>query len=217
MGKIAPGDALGFGTVLSVASVIVMGLAVNMVAAAILALTIGFYVFIYTMWLKRRTSQNIVIGGAAGAFPPMIGWAAVTGDVSVLSIAMFAIIFLWTPPHFWALALYRSADYAAAGVPMLPNVAGVRETTKQIVLYTLLLLPASAAPFALGAATIVYGVGATLLSLAFVALAVRVWFDPSDRKAKQLFGFSIAYLFVLFGMLMADHLLAPLFIQGAGL
>src|SRR5690348_8203185 len=129
-GRVAPGEALGFGIVLALGSVILMGLAVNLVAASLLALTIGFYVFVYTMWLKRRTPQNIVIGGAAGAFPPMIGWAAVTGDVSLASLVLFAIIFMWTPPHFWALALYRSGDYAKAGVPMLPVVCGDRETRR---------------------------------------------------------------------------------------
>ncbi len=142
-GRMMPGEALGFGAVLAVGSVLVMGLAVNWVAAGLLALTIGFYVFVYTMWLKRRTPQNIVIGGAAGAFPPLIGWAAVTGDIGWGAVALFAIVFFWTPPHFWALALYRADDYAKAGVPMLPVVAGPRETKRQMLLYTLVLWPVS--------------------------------------------------------------------------
>ncbi|HZB93638.1 MAG TPA: heme o synthase, partial [Stellaceae bacterium] len=149
-GRMAPGEALGFGCVLAGGSVLVMGLAVNWAAAALLALTIAFYVFVYTIWLKRRTPQNIVIGGAAGAFPPIVGWAAVTGDVGVPALLLFAIIFFWTPPHFWALALYRSGDYARAGVPMLPVVAGAKETRRQIVIYTLLLLPLSLVPWWIG-------------------------------------------------------------------
>ncbi len=151
-GRMMPGEALGFGVVLAVGSVVVMGLAVNWVAAALLALTIVFYVFVYTIWLKRRTPQNIVIGGAAGAFPPMIGWAAVTGEIGWGAIALFAIIFFWTPPHFWALSLYRTDDYAAAGVPMLPVVAGPRETKRQMLLYTLVLWPVTVAPWLLGVA-----------------------------------------------------------------
>src|SRR5476649_2294238 len=166
-GRMAPGDALGFGCVLAAASVVVMGLAVNWVAAALLAGTIAFYILIYTMWLKRRTPQNIVIGGAAGAFPPMVGWAAVTGDVSLASLALFAIIFMWTPPHFWALALYKQGDYGAAGIPMLPNVAGEPATKKQMLLYTLALWPVALAPALLGMTGIVYGGVALVLSLLF--------------------------------------------------
>ena len=151
-GRMAPGEALGFGCVLAVASVLVMGLAVNWVAAALLALTIAFYVFVYTVWLKRRTPQNIVIGGAAGAFPPVVGWAAVTGDVGWPALLLFALIFFWTPPHFWALSLYRCGDYARAGVPMLPVVAGARETKKQMLVYTLLLWPLALAPALIGVA-----------------------------------------------------------------
>ncbi len=156
-GRMLPGEALGFGAVLAVGAVLVMGLAINWVAAELLALTIGFYVFVYTIWLKRRTPQNIVIGGAAGAFPPIIGWAAVTGEIGWGAIALFAIIFFWTPPHFWALSLYRTGDYATAGVPMLPVVAGRRETKRQMLIYTLVLWPATAAPWLLGVAGGLYG------------------------------------------------------------
>ncbi|HWK46368.1 MAG TPA: heme o synthase [Stellaceae bacterium] len=204
-GRVAPGEALGFGIVLAVASVIVMGLAVNLAAAALLAGTVLFYVLIYTVWLKRRTPQNIVIGGAAGAFPPMIGWAAVTGDISLASIVLFSLIFFWTPPHFWALALFRSGDYAKAGVPMLPVVAGARETKRQMFLYTLVLWPLAVAPALLGIAGSVYLAVAVTLSLIFTGFAVRVWFDASDRMAKRMFGFSILYLFTLFAVLILDH------------
>lgn len=209
-GRIAPGDALGFAVVLALFSVTLMGLATNWVAAGLLALAILFYVFVYTVWLKRRTPQNIVIGGAAGAFPPMIGWAAATGDVSLVSLSLFAIIFLWTPPHFWALALYRSGDYARAGVPMMPVVAGRRSTKRQMLAYTLLLVPVSLMPFALGAAGLLYAGGTTLLGLAFIASAVRVLREPDaaeDRRARQMFGFSILYLFLVFALLLADSLL----------
>ena len=203
-GRIAPDDALCFGVVLAVGSVMVMGLAVNYVAAGLLALAILFYVFVYTMWLKRRTPQNIVIGGAAGAFPPMIGWAAVTGDVGLGGLALFALICLWTPPHFWALALYRSGDYEKAGVPMLPVVAGPVETKKQILLYTVLLVPLALGPVWVGAAGWLYGVPALVLSLAFLGFAVAVWRDDSDLAAKRMFGFSILYLFALFTFLIVD-------------
>jgi len=204
-GRMAPGEALGFGCVLAVGSVAVMGLAVNWVAAELLALTIAFYVFVYTMWLKRRTPQNIVIGGAAGALPPLIGWAAVTGDVSWGAIALFAIIFFWTPPHFWALSLYKAEEYAAAGIPMLPVVAGARETKKQMLLYTLVLWPVTAAPWLLGVSGAVYAIGAGGLSLMFTVAAVRVWRDESDRSARQMFAFSLAYLSLIFVLLLVDH------------
>src|SRR5213082_2912981 len=204
-GRMMPGEALGFGCVLAVGSVAVMGLAVNCVAAELLALTIGFYVFVYTIWLKRRTPQNIVIGGAAGALPPLIGWAAVTGDVGWGAVALFAIIFFWTPPHFWALSLYKSDEYAAAGVPMLPVVAGPRETKKQMLLYTVVLWPVSLAPWLLGLAGPVYAGGAAALSLAFTGAAIRVWHDESDRSARQMFAFSLLYLFLIFTLLLADH------------
>jgi protoheme IX farnesyltransferase len=217
-GRMDPGTALGFGGTLAVAAVLVMGLAVNWTAAVLLALATAFYVFVYTVWLKRRTPQNIVIGGAAGAFPPMIGWAAVTGDVSLMPILLFAIIFMWTPPHFWALALYRSGDYARAGVPMLPVVSGARETKRQILLYSLLLVPLTIAPWPLGFAGAFYGVVAAALGLVFLACAVAVWRDNterSERPARRLFGFSILYLFLLFAALVADKLLglAPLAAQ----
>ena len=169
-GRVAPDDALGLGVLLSIFSVLLMAVATNYVAAALLAAAILFYVFIYTIWLKRRTPQNIVIGGAAGAFPPMIGWAAITGDVSAVGIALFLLIFLWTPPHFWALALYRSDDYRRAGVPMLPVVAGPRETKRQMLLYTLVLLPVALAPTLLGAVGWVYGAVALAMSVASSAM-----------------------------------------------
>ena len=203
-GRVAPEEALTFGIVLAVGSVFMMGLAVNWVAAALLAVTVLFYVFVYTMWLKRRTPQNIVIGGAAGAFPPMIGWAAVTGDVGIEAIALFALIFMWTPPHFWALSLYRCGDYAAAGVPMLPVVAGKAVTKRQMLMYTILLLPVGMAPTFLGFAGWAYGAVALALGLVFIAAAIAVMRDESDRSAKRMFGFSIFYLFALFGMLIAD-------------
>jgi protoheme IX farnesyltransferase len=205
-GRVDPGAALGYGVSLAAGSVMLMYLAANVTAAALLALTIGFYVFIYTMWLKRRTPQNIVIGGAAGAFPPMIGWAVVSGDVSLLPLILFAIIFMWTPPHFWALALYRAGDYAKAGIPMLPVVAGKRATRRQIVLYTLLLVPLTLAPWALDLAGAVYGIGAAALGAVFLALALRVWIAEDDGSARGLFGFSILYLFLLFALLVADRL-----------
>ncbi|MGQ3071240.1 MAG: heme o synthase [Ferrovibrionaceae bacterium] len=212
-GRILPGEALGFGVGLAVASVAMMGLVVNVAAAGLLALTIGFYVFVYTMWLKRRTPQNIVIGGAAGAFPPMIGWAAVTGDVSLYSILMFAIIFMWTPPHFWALALFRCGDYARVGVPMLPVVAGPRETRRQILIYSVLLVPLVVAPWGLGYAGLLYGVGTILLGAGFLGLAWRVWRDQddtgatrgTDKPAKQLFAYSILYLFLVFALMAAER------------
>ena len=208
-GRMMPGEALGFGCVLAVGSVAVMGLAVNWVAAELLALTIGFYVFVYTIWLKRRTPQNIVIGGAAGALPPLIGWAAVTGDIGWGALALFAIIFFWTPPHFWALSLYKSEEYAAAGIPMLPVVAGERETKRQMLLYTLMLWPVTAAPWLLGIAGPLYAVGAGALSLAFTGMALRVWRDAEDRSARQMFAFSLLYLFLIFALLLFDRFGGP--------
>jgi heme o synthase len=204
-GRMMPGEALGFGVVLAVGSVLVMALAVNSVAAGLLTATIAFYVFVYTIWLKRRTPQNIVIGGAAGAFPPLIGWAAVTGDVGWGAISLFAIVFFWTPPHFWALALYRAGDYAKAGVPMLPVVAGPRETKRQMLLYTLVLVPVSAAPWVLGVAGALYGIAALALSALFTASAIRVRVDDSERSAKLMFGFSLLYLLLIFSLLLVDH------------
>jgi protoheme IX farnesyltransferase len=204
-GRIEPAEALTFGVMLSLFSVMVMGLALNWVAAALLALAIGFYVFVYTIWLKRRTPQNIVIGGAAGAFPPMIGWAAATGEVSLASIALFALIFFWTPPHFWSLALVKSGDYAHAGVPMLPVVAGARETKRQMLVYTLLLLPIALAPTLLGVAGWIYGGASLALGLLFVVAALRVMRDETSRSAWTMFGYSILYLFALFALLMFDR------------
>jgi len=208
-GRMMPGEALGFGIVLAVGSVAVMGLAVNWVAAQLLALTIAFYVFVYTIWLKRRTPQNIVIGGAAGALPPLIGWAAVTGDVGWGAVALFAIVFFWTPPHFWALSLYRAEEYAAAGIPMLPVVAGARETRRQMLIYTLMLWPATLTPWLLGIAGPAYAVCAFLLSLCFTATAIRVWRDDSDaaeRSARQMFAFSLVYLFLIFAVLLLEQI-----------
>src|SRR5579872_4656377 len=210
-GRMLPGEALGFGCVLAVGSVVVMGLAVNWAAAALLALTIGFYVFVYTMWLKRSTPQNIVIGGAAGALPPMIGWAAVTGGTAVEPIVLFLIIFFWTPPHFWALSLYRSEDYARAGIPMLPVVAGAAATRRQILIYTLILAPLGVMPWFLGYAGIAYGAVALVTGAAMIVLALRVQREGEDHKAsKQLFAFSILYLFLLFAVLLADRMLGGL-------
>ena len=209
-GRVNADEALAFGVVLSIGSMVVMGLAVNWLAAGLLALTIGYYVFFYTMWLKRRTPQNIVVGGAAGAFPPMIGWAAATGEVSIESLVLFAIIFMWTPPHFWALALYRSGDYRAAGVPMLPVVAGRAETRRQIVIYSVLLAPLGVAPWWLGFAGPFYGSVAAVLGGVFLLGAMRVWRDDQERHCRQLFGFSILYLFAIFAMLLVDRGIAVL-------
>jgi protoheme IX farnesyltransferase len=209
-GRMEPGSALAFGITLSIGSVAVMGLAVNLPAALLLLASILFYVFVYTVWLKRRTPQNIVIGGAAGAFPPVIGWAAVTGDVTLLPVLLFAIIFLWTPPHFWALALFVRGDYANAGVPMLPVAAGNAETRRQVLLYTLPLVAASVAPWAMGLAGFVYGAVAVALGAVFLWLAVAVARNLADEPAamtpeKRLFAFSIVYLFVLFAALVVDR------------
>jgi protoheme IX farnesyltransferase len=214
-GRMAPGDALGFGIILAIGSVVLMGLALNLAAAALLAVTIGFYVFVYTIWLKRRTPQNIVIGGAAGAFPPLVGWAAVTGQVDFPALALFALIFFWTPPHFWALSLYRAGDYAKAGVPMLPVVAGARETKKQMLLYTLVLWPVALAPYFLGLASAIYGATALVLSALFTLCALRVLRDPTDRAARQMFGFSLLYLFLLFAVLVADRPLSLVLALGS--
>ncbi len=206
-GRMNPDEALSFGVILAGFSVLVMAMAVNYIAAALLAATIGFYVFVYTMWLKRRTAQNIVIGGAAGAVPPMIGWAAVTGDLALLPVILFAIIFVWTPPHFWALALWRRRDYADAGVPMLPVVSGDRETRRQILIYALVMVALSLAPWATGDSGAVYGVSAAVLGAVFIAGSWKVWRAGEEdmRPAKTLFGYSILYLFALFGAVLADH------------
>jgi protoheme IX farnesyltransferase len=219
-GKMAPQEALTFGVVLSLFSVMLMGMALNWVAAGLLAFANFFYVFVYTIWLKRRTPQNIVIGGAAGAFPPMIGWAAVTGGVDLQAFALFALIFVWTPPHFWALALYRQIDYAKAKVPMLPVVAGRAATKRQIVAYSLLLAPLGLVPAFLGTAGLLYAAVAAAMGVCFVLLALAVQRTESDRPARQLFGFSILYLFVLFTLLIVDRapgLLVMVPLPGAGL
>jgi protoheme IX farnesyltransferase len=215
-GRIEPGAALGFGITLAVGSVIMMGLAVNIPAALILALSVCFYVFVYTIWLKRRTPQNIVIGGAAGAFPPVIGWAAVTGSVDLVPLVLFAIVFIWTPPHFWSLALWANDDYRKAGVPMLPVVAGPRETRRQIMLYTLVLVPLTLAPFFMGFSGLPYCVAAAVLGLVFLLRVCRVVADEQDQEgcsltgdapAKAAFKYSIYYLFALFGALALDRVL----------
>ncbi len=214
-GRIDPDDARAFGVTLAVASVVVMGLATNLCAAFVLAVSILFYVVVYTMWLKRRTPQNIVIGGAAGAFPPVIGWAAVTGSVDVMPLLMFLLVFFWTPPHFWSLSLYACEDYGRAGVPMLPVVAGPRETRRQIFFYTLPLAVVAVLPWALGYAGPVYGVTATVFSLLFCGFALRVLMDRQDMAGRSLggdwparraFRFSLLYLVVLFAALGVDRL-----------
>jgi protoheme IX farnesyltransferase len=213
-GRVQPGEALAFGATLAAGSVLVLGVLVNWFAAALLAFTIGFYVFVYTMWLKRSTPQNIVIGGAAGAFPPMIGWAAVTGDVTLAPFLMFLIIFLWTPPHFWALSLLRCDDYARAGVPMLPVVRGFDETRKQILAYTLILAPVGLTPSLFGFAGLIYGAVAAICGAVMLYLAWRVYRDREGEvaasAARKLFAFSLLYVFVLFAALLADNLLARL-------
>jgi heme o synthase len=231
-GRVRPGEALAFGITLAGFAVVTLGLLVNVIAGALLAATIAFYVLIYTMWLKRRTPQNIVIGGAAGALPPMIGWASVTGGVTLEPVLLFLIIFFWTPPHFWALSLYRAQDYARAGVPMLPVVAGEAETRRQILLYSLLLAPLGASPWLLGYAGALYGIVAVVAGAAIVALAVRIYrrgaeasepnaaADAEPRQAhaasKQMFAFSILYLFLLFAMLLVDRLAPSLLGPAAG-
>jgi protoheme IX farnesyltransferase len=212
-GRMDRQSALHFGVGLGVFSVVLMGVAANWVASAVLAVSILFYVLVYTVWLKRRTPQNIVIGGAAGAFPPVIGWAAATGDVTLLPLLLFTLIFLWTPPHFWALSLFVRSDYAAAGVPMLPVVSGAKVTRQQILLYTLPMAAAAVAPWPLGLAGPIYGVAAAALSLFFFALACQVLAnratEPEGMKPeKRLFAFSIVYLFAVFGALVLDRWIA---------
>ncbi len=212
-GRMERPAALEFGVGLGAFSVILMGLAVNTAAAAILAISILFYVLVYTVWLKRRTPQNIVIGGAAGAFPPLIGWAAATGDIAALPLLLFAIVFLWTPPHFWALALFMRSDYASAGIPMLPVVAGERATRHQIGLYTVPMAAAAIAPWPLGLCGAIYGWSAVVLTLAFAWLAAQVAFretqsDDPMRPEKRLFRYSIAYLALIFAAVVADRWMA---------
>jgi protoheme IX farnesyltransferase len=204
-GRVAPGEALGFGMTLATGSVVFLGLLVNVFAAALLAFTIFFYVVVYTIWLKRRTPQNIVIGGAAGALPPVIGWAAATGGTGIEPILLFLLIFFWTPPHFWALSLVRAEDYARAGVPMLPVTAGATETRRQILLYSIVLIPIGAAPWLLGYAGATYGATALLAGAAMVALAWQVRIaERAEMAARRLFGFSIVYLFLLFAVLLIE-------------
>ena len=214
-GRIAPQAALAFGVALSVGSVLLLWLATNLAAATVLALSIAFYVFVYTMWLKRRTPQNIVIGGAAGAFPALIGWAAVTGTVDVLPLLLFGIVFLWTPPHFWALSLYACQDYGRAGVPMLPVVAGAAETRRQIFGYTLALSGVAVLPWVLGYTGALYGISAGVLSIGFVAFSWRVLRDPQDaagvslggdKPARLAFRYSLAYLAAIFVAVAADKM-----------
>ena len=209
-GRMTRQTALHFGVGLAIFSVVLMDLATNHLAAAVLAISILFYVLVYTVWLKRRTAQNIVIGGAAGAFPPLIGWAAVTGDVTTLPILLFAIIFLWTPPHFWALSLFVRSDYANAGVPMLPVVAGTESTRRQILLYTIPMIAAAIAPWALGLTGWIYGVVSVALNAVFLALAFAVFSNKAtEAKAmlpeKRLFAFSVLYLFGIFAALVVDR------------
>jgi len=216
-GIISPIAALTFGLILSFMSVMMLGVLVNWLSAAILAFTIFFYAVIYSHWLKRSTPQNIVIGGAAGAFPPMIGWVAVTNAISIESIVLFAIIFIWTPPHFWAMALYKSKDYKKAGIPMMPVVAGNRSTQNQILAYSLALAPVGVLPWILGFAGLTYAAVSITLGTVFVYFAFRVWQMPSDDKpmmpAKKLFGFSILYLFVLFATLLAEAIWQRVFLN----
>ena len=227
-GKLSPRAALGFGAIISFAAIWMLYIASNMIAAAILAFTIFFYLVIYTMWLKRSTPQNIVIGGAAGAFPPMIGWAAVSGDITLDSILLFMIIFIWTPPHFWALALYKTGDYEKVGIPMMPNVRGAKSTRNQIMGYSLLLAAIATAPIFTGLGGPIFAVFSIALNLAFLALAFKVWTSRAgetadtsdeaslyavklgDRAARNLFAYSIIYLFAIFGVLALETLLKGL-------
>ena len=210
MGRVQPQDALALGIVLSVTSIIVLGLATNYLAAGLLAFTIFFYVFIYTMYLKRRTSQNIVIGGAAGAFPPVIGWAAVTNTITLEPIILFTIIFLWTPPHFWALSLYRCEDYVRAKVPMLPAIHGPETTKSQIIIYSILMVLSTVVPYLIGLSSSLYLAAALILGGYFLYLAYEVKKSYTDKKAKKLFIYSIFYLFGIFLCLAIDKAIAGL-------
>ena len=210
-GRLTGQEALAFGLTLAVLSVLTLGVAANWLAAALLAFTIFFYVVIYTMWLKRSTPQNIVIGGAAGALPPIVGYAAATGEVSLASIVLFAIIFVWTPPHFWALALTRASDYSRAGIPMMPNVKGADRTRAEILAYSIVLVGLGVLPYVLGFASLVYLGLSVVLGAVFLFLAGRVFHvrsgDKADRHARALFGFSILYLFLLFADLVIERIL----------
>jgi protoheme IX farnesyltransferase len=204
-GRVTRGEALAFGMTLAVGSVVFLGLMVNWVAAGLLAFTIFFYAVIYTMWLKTTTPQNIVIGGAAGALPPMIGWAAVTGGIGLESFLLFLVIFVWTPPHFWALSLYRVEEYRRAGIPMMPVVAGAAETRRQILLYSILLAPVGALPWLFGYAGLLYGLAAITGGILMIVFAWRLCQVPAEQTAKHLFAFSILYLFVLFAVLLIEQ------------
>jgi protoheme IX farnesyltransferase len=204
-GRVQPGEALAFGLTLAVGSVAFLGLMVNWLAAGFLAFTIFFYAVVYTMWLKPSTPQNIVIGGAAGAFPPMIGWAAMTGGFGLESFLLFLVIFIWTPPHFWALSLYSVEEYRRAGIPMMPVVAGAAETRRQILLYSVLLAPVGALPWLFGYAGLIYGLTAIAGGVLMIAFAVKLFQAPTQQTAKQLFAFSILYLFVLFSVLLIEQ------------
>jgi protoheme IX farnesyltransferase len=206
-GAVDPAEALSFGLVISTLSVLLLGLAANWLAAGLLAFTIFFYGVIYTIWLKRSTPQNIVIGGAAGALPPVIGWAAVTGGLSIEPLVLFVVIFMWTPPHFWALALFRNDDYVRANVPMMPVVAGESETRRQILIYALLLAPLAMVPTLIGMTSMAYGVVVAALGMNFVRLSWVLYRRPDDAAARRLFAFSILYLFLLFLGLVVDRLL----------
>ena len=202
-----PEEALNFGVGLSFVSVIIMGLFVNLVAASLLAVAILFYVFIYTIWLKRVTPQNIVIGGAAGALPPMIGWAAVTNNISLESFLLFLIIFMWTPPHFWALSLYKCSDYTNAGVPMMPVVRGIKYTQLQILVYSAVLFFITILPYYIGMFGKIYLFTALILGVIFMYLAYLVYYDEKYKSAPKLFGYSIIYLFLLYAIMPFDKLL----------
>jgi protoheme IX farnesyltransferase len=208
-GRVTREEALSFGLTLATGSVLALGLIANWLAAGLLAFTIVFYAVVYSMWLKRATAQNIVIGGAAGALPPMIGEAAVSGRVGAETFVLFLIIFLWTPPHFWALALVKAGEYARAGIPMMPNVAGPDSTRRQILAYTLLLVPCGLLPVALGFGGLAYAIVSLVSGVGMVALAVQVLLrregEAAERAAKSLFAFSILYLFLLFAALLAEH------------
>ena len=205
-GAVVPAEALSFGLIISALSVLLLGLASNWLAAGLLAFTIFFYAVVYTVWLKRSTPQNIVIGGAAGALPPVVGWAAVTGGLSIEPLLLFAIIFMWTPPHFWALALFRNEDYTRAGVPMMPVVAGAPETRRQILIYAVILAPLGVVPAMIGMVTIGYGIVSAALGFNFLRLSWVLFRRPDDAAAKRLFAFSILYLFLLFLGLVIDRL-----------
>jgi protoheme IX farnesyltransferase len=215
-GRLKPGSVLVFGLTLSAAAVATMAAAVNLVAAGLLLLTIVYYVVIYTAWLKRRTPYNIVVGGASGALPPVIGWAAASGDVGLGALVLFAIIFLWTPPHSWALALFRRNDYEDAGVPMLPVVAGERATRNQMIAYTCLLLPATLAPVIIGMSGALYGVAAVVLGALLLRHAIRVRNEASAASARGMFFFTILYLFLIFAALLADALLPAVHVSSLG-